>query len=536
MSTAKGEGVAAHLPTLPILLPLVFGALLLLVGRSRRVEAAVALGGSLASLAVALALTAAVDGAGGGLTITYRLGDGPADVAIVLVADRLAALMVLLAAILGLCTTAFAFGRWARLGPYYSALSQFLLMGLNGAFLTGDLFNLFVFFEILLAASYGLMLHGSGRRRVTAGMHYIVLNLAASLLFLVGVSAIFGVTGTLNMALLAERISQVPESTRGLLQAGAAVLGVAFLMKAAAWPLGFWLPRAYDATAPSAAAMFAIMTKVGVYALLRLGLLLFGAEAGPSAGFGRSWVFVAGAVTLAVGVIGILAVRDLGRLVGYSLLISVGTLLGVMVFADAQALAGGLFYLVVSTLGAAAFFMLSGLIGPDGADEFEDPPLLEAYDPEDQGLFTEEDESPVVISAPVGVLSAGFLVCTLLVVGLPPLPGFLAKVAMLEPLLRAPAGPVPGAALLMAAIILGSSLLSLIALARAGIQIWWADPDRIPPTIRVGEAAPAGLLVAGLLVLTVVPQGPYAFMQRTAAQLLDPARYVEAVLGKEPRP
>ncbi|MCC7265949.1 MAG: monovalent cation/H+ antiporter subunit D [Caulobacteraceae bacterium] len=525
--------MAAHLPVLPILLPLLIGALLLLTGgRRRRLEAALAVGGCIVLLVAAVALARAVDAGDGSLAITNRLGNWPSAVAIVLVADRLAALMVLLASTLGLLNTAFALSRWSRLGPYYNALSQFLLMGLNGAFLTGDLFNLFVFFEILLAASYGLLLHGSGERRVSVGLHYIALNLAASLLFLIGVSAIFGVTGTLNMAMLAERIPALPDGTRGLLHAGAAVLAIAFLTKAAAWPLGFWLPRAYEAAVPPAAAMFAIMTKVGVYAILRLGFLLFGADAGASAGFGRGWVFTAGVVTLAVGVVGILAARDLGRLAGYSLLISVGTLLGMIVFADAAAIAGGLFYLVVSTLGVAAFFLLSGLIGPDGGDTFTDPPLLEAYDPEEEaGLFTEEDERPVVISAPVGILSAGFLICTLLIAGIPPLPGFLAKVAMLAPLLAAPEGPLPGAATLLAVLVIGSSLLSLIALARAGIQIWWAEPNRIPPTIRLGEAAPLALLMLALLVLTVTAQAPLGFMQRTAAELSEPGRYIEAVLS-----
>lgn len=523
--------MAEHLPILPILLPLAFGALLLLAGgRRRRLEAALALGGSLATLVAALALAVAVDGAEGSLSLTYRLGDWPAAVAIVLVADRLAALMVLLATTLALVTSGFALVRWSRLGPYYSALTQFLLMGLNGAFLTGDLFNLFVFFEILLAASYGLLLHGSGERRVAAGLHYIVLNLAASLLFLIGVSAIFGVTGTLNMALLAERIPEASDGARGLLHAGAAILTVAFLVKAAAWPLGFWLPRAYDAAVPPAAAMFAIMTKVGIYAVLRFGLLLFGDEAGASAGFGRDWIFAIGGATLAVGVVGMLAVRDLGRMVGYSLLVSVGTLLGVVAFADAQALAGALLYLVISTLGAAAFFLLNGLIGPD---EFEDAPTLEAYDPEDDGLSGDEDERPILISAPIGVLSGGFLVCTLIVAGIPPLPGFLAKVAMLAPLLQGPAGPLPGAAPVMAAIIIGSSLFALIALARAGIQIWWAEPDRIPPAIRLGEAAPLGLLLVALLALTFVVEAPMGFMQRTAAQLLAPDRYMGAVLDRE---
>jgi multicomponent K+:H+ antiporter subunit D len=523
-----------HLIILPIVLPLAASALLLLLGRQRRLEAALAVGASAALLAVAIALVVAADGPG--LTAAYRLGNWPAPMAIVLVVDRLSALMVLLASTLGLLNAAFAISRWSRLGPYYQVLSQLLLMGLNGAFLTGDLFNLFVFFEILLAASYGLLLHGSGPRRVVSGLHYIVINLAASLLFLIGVSVIFGVTGTLNMAVLAQRIPELPAATRSLLHAGAAILGMAFLVKAAAWPAGFWLPRTYDAATPPSAAMFAIMTKVGVYAILRLGLLCFGAGAGASAGFGGPWVFVAGLATVGVGLVGMLAARDLGRLAGYSVLVSAGTLLAAIVFGDAGVLAGALLYMAISTLAAAAFYLLGGLIGAEGGDEFEEPSLLEAYDPHSDGLFTEEDERAVTIPAPVGILSAGFLICTLLIAGIPPLPGFMAKVAMLAPLLRAPEGPFPGAAVLLATLVVVTSLLSLIALARAGIQIWWAEPDRIRPTIRVGEAAPLAALLIALLMLTFVVEGPLGYIQRAADQALDPTRYIEAVLGSGDRP
>jgi multicomponent K+:H+ antiporter subunit D len=143
-------------------------------------------------------------------------------------------------------------------------------MGLYGAFLTADLFNLFVFFEVLLAASYGLLLHGSGRARVRRGLHYIAINLFASSLFLIGAAMIYGVTGTLNMADLALKIPLVPEADRGLLHAGAAILAMAFLAKAGMWPLNFWLVPAYSSASAPVAAMFAIMTKVGVYTVLRL--------------------------------------------------------------------------------------------------------------------------------------------------------------------------------------------------------------------------------------------------------------------------
>jgi multicomponent K+:H+ antiporter subunit D len=216
----------------------------------------------------------------------YRLGDWPALFGIVLVLDRLSALMLALVAVLGLAAFVSSLARWDRAGPHFHPLFQFQLMGLNGAFLTGDLFNLFVFFEVMLAASYGLALHGSGTARVRAGLHYIVVNLVASLLFLIGVSVVYGISGTLNMADLAARMRDVAAADRALLEAGLARDGhrlpgqgggLAARLLAAGHLRGGRAP---------AAAILSILSKVGVYAVLRVWLLLFGEEAGASAGFG----------------------------------------------------------------------------------------------------------------------------------------------------------------------------------------------------------------------------------------------------------
>lgn len=517
----------------PILLPLATGAILLMLGaRHRRWEAALAVGSCAALMVNAIALVIFTDSGAEAISHAYRLGHWPASLAIVLVADRLSALMLFLAAALGLTSAIFALARWSRLGPYYFALSQFLLMGLNGAFLTGDLFNLFVFFEVLLAASYGLLLHGSGAPRVKAGLHYIVINLAASLLFLVGVSLIFGVTGSLSMAVLSERVAAAPPEIRGLLQAGAAILGMAFLVKAAAWPVGFWLVRTYDAASPPVAALFAIMTKVGIYVLLRLSALLFGPEAGASADFGRDWLFVMGAATSLTGLVGILAVRDLGKLAGYNLVISAGTLLCAISLGQSAVTAGAIFYLAVSTLGAAALFLLAGVIGERG-DDYEAAPQLEDYDPAGDGLYTEEDERAVLITAPVGILSAAFLAVTLMAAGIPPFPGFLAKVTILAPLVPELA-TWKGA--LLAGLLIISSLVVLIALMRAGIQLWWVEADRAAIPIRLAEIAPIAGLLAVFVVLTIAVQPPLGFAIRAAEQLHDPAQYVRTVLGGEARP
>ncbi|OYW30640.1 MAG: monovalent cation/H+ antiporter subunit D [Caulobacter sp. 12-67-6] len=522
----------AHLVVTPIVMPLAVGAVMLFLGaRRRRWEAGLAIAACAALLLNAIALVVLTDA--DGLSRAYRMGDWPASFAIVLVADRLSALMLVLAATLGLVSTIFALSRWSRHGPYFYALVQFLLMGLNGAFLTGDLFNLFVFFEVLLAASYGLLLHGSGPLRVKAGLHYIVINLGASLLFLIGVSMIFGVTGTLNMAVLAERIAAAPPHPRSLVQVGAAILGTAFLAKAAAWPLGFWLPRTYDAATPPVAALFAIMTKVGVYILLRLSLLLFGPDAGLSAGFGGEWLFAVGALTIGAGSVGVLAVRDLGRLGGYNLVISAGTLLAAISFGSPAITAGALFYMMISTLGAAALYLIAGLIAVERGDEFKGPGRLEDYDPADDGLYTEEDERAVVITAPVGILSAAFLAITLMVAGIPPLPGFFAKVAILIPLMNE-LGSWEGT--LLITLLVAASLVVLIALVRAGIQIWWVEGDRLPPALRLTEIVPVGALLLLFMVLTVVLQVPLGFAHRAAAQLHTPSNYVDTVLGAEAAP
>ena len=271
-------------------------------------------------------------------------------------------------------------------------------MGLNGAFLTGDLFNLFVFFEVLLAASYGLSLHGSGSLRVRAGLHYIAINLAASLLFLIGVSLIYGVTGTLNMADLAKRVPDLAAEDAALLAAGAAILGVAFLVKAGVWPLNFWLPTTYAAAAAPVAAMFAIMSKVGVYVVLRLWTLVFGPEARPARRVRRRWLLVGGMLTIAFGTVGVLASQSLPRLAGCSVLVSSGTLLAAIGTGSGAVIGAALFYLVSSTLGIAALFLLVELVerlrGP-GADVLA--VTMEAYgDGDDEDL----DETRVGVAIP----------------------------------------------------------------------------------------------------------------------------------------
>jgi multicomponent K+:H+ antiporter subunit D len=298
-----------HLQVVPIVTPLLVGALILLIPDRYQVRATLAVGSVLVQLAAALTLlyltTDAMphmwqEGVG-----VYNIGAWPAPFGIVLVVDRFTAMMLALTALVGLAALIYSLANWDRVAPGFHSMFQFLLMGLNGAFLTGDLFNLFVFFEVLLASSYGLLLHGSGPSRVKSGLHYIAVNLTASFLFLIGVAMIYGMAGTLNMADLAVRIEQLDPDDRSLFEAGAAILGVAFLVKAGIWPLNFWLPTAYSVASPPVAAVFALLTKVGVYAVVRVGTLL--ASADEQTSFIDEGLFYGGAATVTYGVIGMFA-------------------------------------------------------------------------------------------------------------------------------------------------------------------------------------------------------------------------------------
>jgi multicomponent K+:H+ antiporter subunit D len=423
-------------------------------------------------------------------------------------------------------------------------------MGLNGALLTADLFNLFVFFEILLAASYGLLLHGSGRERVTSGLHYIAFNLAASLLFLIGVAMLYGITGTLNMADIAHKLPRIPDGDRGLLHAGAAILALAFLGKAALWPLGFWLAPAYTAASAPVAALFVLMTKVGVYAVLRLWTLCFPASAGASALFGADALVWGGLATLAFGAIGVLASQRLGRLAAFSIVVSSGTLLAAIGFAQSALTAGALYYLVASTLGTSAMFLLVELV--ERARQHADAPLYEVR--ADGGAFgfppwraagpplgtnLDDDEEALIgkaMPAAMAFLGMSFIVCALLIAGLPPLTGFVAKFALLSALLMPQGAPLSIAAWTLLALLIGSGLLATIGWSRAGIRVFWAPRDGATPRLRIIECAPIAALLLICAALVVQAEAALAYTRAAAQALHEPARYIDAVLATRARP
>jgi len=522
-----------HLAVAPVLLPMLCAGVMILLAEHRRpLKLVIGAASTLLGVLISLALLLWVDSHG---PATYLVGNWPVPFGIALAVDRLSASMLLLTWVLGGAALLFGSARWHRAGVYFPALFQLQLMGLSGAFLTADIFNLFVFFEILLAASYGLLLHGSGESRVRASVRYVAMNVVASSVFLIGVSTIYGVTGTLNMAELAARLSGPSVANRHLIDAGAAVLAVAFLIKAAAWPLNFWLTPAYRAATPPAAAIFAVLTKVGVYALVRLWNLLF--ADGPLAGFGADGLFAFGLGTALLAAFGMLASHRIDVQVSWSVIVSAGTLVAALGTREEVVLGGALFYLVPSTVASCAAFLLADLIErwEAGATVVEDAPFLTAKLEEADDVNLDDDAAPLVgrpIPASTALLGFAYLGCALLIAGFPPLPTFLGKAAMLS----AAIGPaaqdrVAGTrAAIFASVVLCCGLLALIALMRSGIRTFWSGGGRQPPVIRAAEAVPIVALLGLCSVLTVAA-GPTMRLAHTAARSLhDRQEYIEAVL------
>lgn len=542
-----------HLMLVPIILPMLTAALMLLLKEEQQsIKVVMNIGATTLGLFASITLLIWADQAGSSTTMgVYLPGNWQAPFGIVLAVDRLTAMMLVLTSAIALAASIFSTARWHKAGVHFHPLFQLQLMGLSGAFLTADLFNLFVFFEIMLAASYGLLLHGSGRARVQSGLHYIAINLAASSLFLIGVSMLYGITGTLNMADLAQAIPQVAQADRGLLHAAAGILATAFLIKAAVWPLNFWLVPGYSAATAPVGALFALMTKVGVYTILRLWTLMFSSEAGESALFGSMWLIAGGMVTMAFGGIGMLAATRLTHLAGYAAILSSGTLLASIGFSQNMLTAGLLYYLPSSTLAVAILFMLADIMDRWRNDgnlsdiDDEEAPFLNSELVPTQSLNLDENEEVLIgraIPAAAAFLGLAFIMCTLVVTGLPPLSGFIGKFAMLSNLIN-PVGLGQSAGYqaghwgwVLMALMISTGLFALIALTRAGIRNFWATHDRDTPELRISEGVPIAGLMLLCIVLTVKADDVMQYTQSAANALHAPDTYIHAVMETAPTP
>lgn len=509
-----------HAPVLTVLLPLFTAVGLLLLGDPAGVPGGghgdsllrwrrrLAMGSMLlgAFMAVQLVLHA-----GAGELLVYQLGEWPAPFGIVLVVDRLSALMVLLTYAVAAPALWYATGGWDTRGRYFHALFQFQLMGLCGAFLTGDLFNLFVFFEVLLIASYVLLVHGQGRERFRMGVHYVVLNLAASGLFLIGLAMVYGVTGTLNMADVGLRVSQLSGDTALIARSAALVLLVVFGLKAALVPLYFWLPGTYASASAPVAALFAIMTKVGVYSIIRVHWGIFGVGAGEASMAVQDWLLPLALTSSVLGVLGALAAHSMGRLVAYLTVSSVGTILASVGLFTPETLSAALYYTLHSTIVIAGLFLLVELMASQRGDACDKlRPAVALREPVLLGLMMI-----------FGAASAA---------GLPPLPGFLGKLMVLDS-----SSGLPAQAWVWT-VILTVGFFTIIGLARAGVIVFWHVQPAEDGSGGSSGSSPKLLMATWVFMLLTVAMAVLAspvkrYTDAAAAQLSDPATYVRAVLG-----
>ncbi|MCG9492929.1 monovalent cation/H+ antiporter subunit D [Acinetobacter pittii] len=455
--------------------------------------------------------------AGTGQITVYQLSEWSAPFGIVLVLDRLSAFMLVLTYALAVPVLWYASDNWDTRGRYFHAMVHFLLMGICGAFLTGDLFNLFVFFEILLMASYVLLLHGQGKPRFQLGVHYVIINLLASALFLIGLGMIYGSVGSLNMADVSRLIPTLEADQHKLAVAGSLLLFVVFGIKAAMLPVGFWLPKTYAVASTPVAAIFTIMTKVGIYSILRVNGTVF--DDALSQEILKSWLLPIGLITSLYGVIAAIGADRLRRFVGFMVLSSIGTLLTAIAMSNTQAWSGALYYLVHSTLIGAAFYLFCGWITSQRGDFKDHLKVAPRIKQEKAAMLT-------------------YFLIAMMLAGLPPFSGFLGKVFILQATVEASyQGWIIGVVLVV-------SLLSIIALTRVGFILFWrASPpeeDPIHPAYILYRALPERapprndqviyILLAGLIAYVVFAAPIQHYTLSTAEQIQDHALYQHSIL------
>lgn len=486
------------------------GVLLLLHRAPLGVRRILSLGSVLMSLLVAILL---VSRAADGTIQVYALGNWPAPFGILMVVDRLAALMVLLLFVLATPALLMAFGGVDDAGLHFHPLFQLQLAGIAGAFLTGDLFNLFVCFEILLLASYALLVHGGGHARTRAGLHYVILNLIGSSLFLVALALIYGMLGTLNLADIATLLPAVAPDDQALVRTAMILLVLVFLLKAALLPMAFWLPHVYSAATPPVAALFAIMTKVGIVALLRVVATAFAPDAPVTEGLLQPWLPVLSLATIVLGTAGAFAARHFTVIVANLILISSGTLLFAVASNSADATAALLYYLPHTTLVTGGLFLLAGSIAIR------------------RGVLGDRlVRGPVI--AHQTALALAFALLAVAVSGLPPLSGFVGKLMLMQGI----TGGWQGA---WWASLLLSGLGVALVFARVGSIFFWepqgiADSDVASFRSGPQRAVAIAMLVAASPLLLLFASPIAQFARHTADQLHARAPYIEAVLGAEP--
>ena len=527
--------LAAVLTPLPVLIPTVGAALTLVAGRRPRLQRTITLAALSAVVAVCAALLYLTDRDG---TLALNVGGwgqiepGMGPLGITLVVDRLSALMLVVSSIVLLAVVLYAIGQGIRDGDGRQPVSIFLptylalAAGVCNAFLAGDLFNLFVGFEVLLSASFVLLTIGASADRVRAGISYVMVSMVSSLIFLLGIALVYAATGTLNMAELALRLDDISSGTRSALFA---VLLVAFGIKAAVFPLSTWLPDSYPtAPAPVTAVFAGLLTKVGVYAIIRAHSLLF-----PGGGLDPV-LLVAALLTMLVGILGAIAQNDIKRLLSFTLVSHIGYMVFGIALSSRLGMSGAIYYVAHHIIVQATLFLVVGLIERQA------------------GASTLRRLGGLAAASPV--LAFVFIVPALNLGGIPPFSGFIGKAALLE------AGTQSGSVLAWILVAGGvlTSLLTLYVVARVWTKAFWRSRVDAPegdlaaaaPSVLLDDAedvafddrddvgrmpigmlAPTMALIAVGLTLTVAAGPVFSYADRAAGEVLDRGQYISAVVG-----
>jgi multicomponent Na+:H+ antiporter subunit D len=497
---------ARFLVPLPVVLPLVGAALSILVGRWKRAQRIVGVTVLAILVGVSIALLIDVDRNG---TVVARAGGWPAPMGITLVADRFAAILLLVAEITLFVVLVFAIGEPGAERNHVGFQSAYLVLaaGVAGAFLTGDLFNLFVAFEMMLTASYVLLTLGGRREQVRSGMTYIVISLIASALFVTVLALLYSATGTVNMADLAVRMGRLPE---GLRTTFAVLLVVVFGIKAAVFPLFFWLPDSYPIAPSPITAIFAgLLTKVGVYAIVRTQTLLIPPDSRPT-----TLLLVIAGATMVVGVLGAIAEDDIRRILSFTIVSQIGYMVMGLGFFTIAGIAAVVFAMIHHIIVKTALFLSSGLIEHTA------------------GSSRLSRIGGLVRTAPL--LAAMFLVAALGLAGIPPLSGFVSKLALID------AG-ISGEQYAIVAVALVVSFLTVFSMIRIWNGAFWSPKEREPAspqrvTSRGGGpllmVVPTAALVLASLAVAVFAGPIYDLSRRAAHDLLDRRAYIEKVLPR----
>lgn len=444
----------------------------------------------------------------------YQMGNWQAPFGISFVLDKFSITLVLLTALLALGALWYAAKSDSdAMGENFHTLFHLQIFGINGAFLTGDLFNLFVFFEILLLASYALLLHGHGQKRARFGIHYMVINLVGSTLFLFAVGTLYGMLGTLNIADLAQKISILHAEDTAVVAAAGLLLLVVFGLKAAMFPLYFWLPGSYSAASAPVAALFAIMTKVGIYSIIRVHGTLFGELAGELSYYYIPWVFGLGLITIVLATIGVMSSQTLKEQVAYLVLASVSVLLIAIGINTPASISGAIYYLIHSTIVTGGFFLLADLLG----------------------LLRGDANDRLERTAPFNmmVLSGSlFFAYAIAVASMPPFSGFLGKMMILSAALSSQWTS------LVFVFVLLTGLGIIVSLARTGIVLFYHtknENESIVSSVNMGYFYPVLYLFAMVVLLVGFANPISDFTEQISLMVFDSQGYIAKVLGEEMR-